>query len=121
MQGQQALGVFEGHAEQSRHPHPEHCSGPAKGHGGSNPGDIAGADGSGQSGAQGLKMGNFPFVVGIIVFSGNQFPGVTETTQLNQPEQQGDKDPAAHQQYNRDRTPDPAAQRIDQRLHNNPP
>ena len=61
--GEQAFGVFRGHAEERCYPHPEYGARAADFHGRRHADDVAGTDGSGQGHAQRLEARYIAFAV----------------------------------------------------------
>ena len=63
LDGQQALGILGGHAEEGGDQHPEQSAGAAGGNGGGHADDVAGADGGREGGAEGTEAGDIAFAV----------------------------------------------------------
>ncbi|MCY1412564.1 hypothetical protein D9M71_279750 [compost metagenome] len=111
--GEHHLAVLGGHADQRGAPHPEDCPGAAEEDRGGDAGDIAGADGGGQTGHQRLERADLAGAVVIFLASlpeqaeGSDDPGQRHEFQPQHEEQAGAEDEDQH-----GRPPDQAIETI---------
>ena len=116
--GQHSLGVDGGHAEESRHPHPEQRAGAAADHGGGTTGDVAGTHLGRNGGGQRLE-GAHTILTGLFAVQGEAAERPVEAfpkaAQLHAPQPDGEKDAGAHQQEQEQVVPQKAAGLLHQR------
>lgn len=104
--GQHRFGVFGGKAEGRGDPHPDQSAGASQDQGGADAHDVAGADGGGQGGHQGLEGGDVPF--GLIPLLKNFADGVGQIAPGQEFQPDGQVHAGTHQKEKHDRPPDEA-------------
>ena len=93
--GEGAGGEFHAHAEKGGEPHPEDGAGPACSNGDGDTGDVTKADGGGKGGGEGLEVGDFAFVFGVVVFAADHIDGVAEEAEVDEAVADGEEEAAA--------------------------
>jgi hypothetical protein len=96
--GQGTFDEFGGHTQEGRGPHPEQGCGAADIDGQADAADVACADGAGQGGGQGLKMGGVTGEAFFFVPAGQNSGGMAEETYLGEFEVEGEKKSGAKEQ-----------------------
>ena len=108
LHGQDDLGVLGAHTEESGDPHPEHGAGAAHEDGAGDAGDVAGADGTGQSGTDCLEGAQvFAGVIFLLGEQGTQsvLHDEAEPADLDPAGAEGQEDAGADQKRQHDGAP----------------
>ena len=113
---QQGFGELGGHAHQSRDPHPEQGSRPARDDGGGHPGDVSGAHRGRQGGHQRLEVGDVAPGSALPAGHQGQVEGGPEPSELKSTQPNGQKQARAHGQGQHRGTPHQVGQRFQELL-----
>ena len=106
LDGQQALGILGGHAEEGGDQHPEQSAGAAGGNGGGHADDVAGADGGGKGGTQSAEARDLTFAPLFVL--DHELQGLAQVSHLEEPDPEGQPHAAGDDQNDQRYAPDGA-------------